>query len=862
MLESEATVVTPSSLLAQIASHNFALDSLAKGHQSWRRPDIYSLGAWLRVCWQRARYAGSDIPALLSSTQEHALWQRIIEEQTPGLFDVESTATLASRTSGVLAEWHIPLEGEAWDEHEDALQFRRWLAKFRNTCKQEGWISSSDLWRFVPRWIAAGSCSDTSVVFAGFPNSTPALSRVREALGSAAHALGIERRIPAACIPAQRRNDLAEEIETAARWARSAVERNPKSSLGIFVPGLATHRGTVERIFGRIFYPEDTVLRPHSPRREPESVFHLGAAKPLRDHPIVAGALLLLQIANARIPIDAAGAILRSPWITGATEERNGRALADFDLRRSRELDVSARDLEYRAKACPQFQNVLYRVRGVTRDMPVEAEFADWSEFFSDILAAAGWPGDADLTVEEQDIVEIWKSKLSTLASLTLVLGQATYHDALARFRSLLDESGPAVGDFFSPIHILDASQAAGIRFDRAFVVGVSEENNFVEGLSLPLIPLKLQRTREIPGALASSLYNAREQVLNDLFSAAPEVNASYSKRILPASQKYLSAETNDWPIWQGQTSRQSLVAAELEQLEDTNAPDYRPGNRSLGGTGLIKDQSQCPFRAFALRRLSARLPEEGSFGLDSLDRGRFVHDALQYVWDELKTQDGLRKIAPLELRFLIHDAVKSALPTREKGPLHQQLSLAEIDRLEEVVLAWLEVERERKQTFEVEVTEQKRVLEIAGLHLDIRIDRIDRLRNGKCLLIDYKSGETSAANLNKERPREPQLLAYAAAMRDEVDGVFFAQLKPRDAQLVGYGRDVHTAGQKPVGKSVNWDEYLEDRIAVVERLAESFVAGEAAVDPLPGACQYCDLAPMCRVNELRCGKNENSLDD
>jgi RecB family exonuclease len=192
---------------------------------------------------------------------------------------------------------------------------------------------------------------------------------------------------------------------------------------------------------------------------------------------------------------------------------------------------------------------------------------------------------------------------------------------------------------------------------------------------------------------------------------------------------------------------------------------------------------------------------------------------------------------------------------------LHEQLSLTEVGRLIDVVLAWLEVERDRKQPFQVEITEQARVLDVAGLHLNIRIDRIDRLRNGKFLLIDYKSGDTSAANLNKERPREPQLLAYAAAMRDEVDGFFFAQLKPRDEALVGYARELHADGQKPPGKNVRWSDYLQNRIEVVERLAESFVAGEAAVDPLPGACQYCGVTPFCRVNELRYGRSEDRDD-
>lgn len=861
-LRSGACVVTPSHLLAQVASHNYAESCLAEGLESWPRPEVYSTGAWLQTCWQEARFAGSDVPSLLSGVQEHALWQRIIQAQTPNLFDIESTATLAGRALAQMAEWQVPLENDAWREHEDGRQFREWLTIFRKTCKEEGWISRSDLWRLVPQWMASGWCRGGPIAFAGFVSDTPTLSLVRKTLGSAAKCLRIEQNSHESIVPARRCADMAAEIETAARWARAAFEQDPKTSIGVFVPDLAANRALVQRTFNQICYPaEFKEFGARGPTLESESVFHLHARSPLRDHPLIEGALLLLQLGSARIPIGEAGAILRSPWIDSATEERNQRAQADFALRRTRELDVSLRDLEFRATACPKLQVILQRVRQIISERPVRAEFSVWSEFFSDILGALGWPGDVELTSVEQEIVEMWKEGLSKLASLTLVSPSASYDAAVSSLKLLLDERGFTGGDFFSPIQVLDASQASGLRFNQVFVAGLSEENSLVRPLISPLIPPKLQRACGIPGSSANSVHQSRQGALRDLFGTAPRLYASYTNRILPAAEKFVSPDSGDWPLWNGRTARQSLVAAELDRFADTNAPPYRPGARSLGGTGLIKDQSQCPFRAFAVRRLNARSLEDGSFGLDSLERGRFVHDALKMVWDDLKTLEGLKKIPPFELQFLVQDAVKRAVHTREDGPLHQQLSLAEIDRLIEVVLAWLEIERNRKQPFQVETTEQARVLEVAGLQLNIRIDRIDRLRNGKHLLIDYKSGDTSAASLNKERPREPQLLAYAAAMRDEVDGFFFAQLKPRNAALVGYARELHIDGQKPPGKNVKWDDYLRDRIGAVERLAESFVAGDAAVDPLTGACQYCGVTPFCRVNELRYGRSEDRDD-
>jgi hypothetical protein len=110
ILRSGATVVTPSRLLARVVSHNVAEEWLKSGVDSWRRPAVYTARTWLKACWERVRYSATDVPALLSSAQEHALWERVIKGQTPALFDIESTASLASRASALVAEWRIPLE--------------------------------------------------------------------------------------------------------------------------------------------------------------------------------------------------------------------------------------------------------------------------------------------------------------------------------------------------------------------------------------------------------------------------------------------------------------------------------------------------------------------------------------------------------------------------------------------------------------------------------------------------------------------------------------------------------------------------------------------------------------------------------
>src|SRR6185312_3621474 len=105
-------------------------------------------------------------------------------------------------------------------------------------------------------------------------------------------------------------------------------------------------------------------------------------------------------------------------------------------------------------------------------------------------------------------------------------------------------------------------------------------------------------------------------------------------------------------------------------------------------------------------------------------------------------------------------------------------------------------IEAERTVDFTVETTEQDSHYELGPLRLRLRLDRIDRLKDGRLVLIDYKSGEPKTKSLHGERPSEPQLLVYAAALGAAVDALYFAKLKPRKEGAVGYGRQAHFGGK------------------------------------------------------------------
>ena len=168
----------------------------------------------------------------------------------------------------------------------------------------------------------------------------------------------------------------------------------------------------------------------------------------------------------------------------------------------------------------------------------------------------------------------------------------------------------------------------------------------------------------------------------------------------------------------------------------------------------------------------------------------------------------------------------------------------------------WLAVERERN-SFVVLAREEELTLELCQLEIRLRVDRIDELADGERVIIDYKSGSSSVQHWLGERPQKPQLLLYGIAAPESTAALAFAQVRPRDCCYVGLGevaaaKGINTDIPKALKSNMDaqdWSTLNERWRENLQRIAQSFVDGEAQVDPLsPASCTWCGLQALCRI--------------
>jgi len=388
-----------------------------------------------------------------------------------------------------------------------------------------------------------------------------------------------------------------------------------------------------------------------------------------------------------------------------------------------------------------------------------------------------------------------------------------------------------------------------------------------------PVIPVSLQRELKMPHASAEREWMFASGLMQRYVSSATEVHASYVRSVdgipelpSPLLEGFLWQQVEDEPhrcdpLWLRQREElamESVLADAAPTVQHAELPMLR------GGSGLLEDQSHCPFRAFAKRRLNTQPLGEFYTGMSPALRGSILHDALFTFWGLVQNTVELQRLAPADLEQTISDAIEDALgavPSRQRLAFGNAYLSLEGQRLQRLFREWIAVEKQRSH-FSVYARELDVTLEIAPLEIALRVDRIDQLKDGSLMIIDYKSGRSDVKDWLGARPSKPQLLLYSVAAENDpttpdVSVLAFAQVRARDCSYRGAGsinaaEGVRTDIEKLVeGKNpaADWQSLNDNWRHILEGLVAEFIAGEAQVAPLSSSsCSYCGLDALCRV--------------
>ncbi|MDH4228187.1 MAG: PD-(D/E)XK nuclease family protein [Nitrospirota bacterium] len=867
-------VLTANRRLASHLRQQHDARQLASGKAAWEQPRIMPLTEWVRREWE----ASLQPRALLTEHQSLAVWERIVEadESVRGLLDRGRLARRALEAWTRCREWCLD-PGDWGAVSPEAGVFARWAGRWRRECEQNLWVDASDaLATLIEGFSAMGSAVPEFVRLAGFDSIPPLVERLVDTLRVRGGRVRVD--VPPRAAEGAVRvavTDVDAEVELCARWVRRHLAGGAEK-IGI----VATDPNAVR--FALLRSLRDQLAPGQVGIWEGRGPVSVSLGIPLAHTPPVAAALALLAVGRGAMEADRWGRLLGSPFIAGAETERVPRGrLHERLLSRgpralwpSRLLDwvgeqFPAPDGEPERLPLPRLREVLSAWCATLAAAPARARTSRWATLFQERLAALGWPGERPLDSESYQTVQSWEEALGRLAALDTVLPPVAAEEALRRLLAICREMPFQPQDEgAAPVALLGTLEAVGMSFSHLWVMGMADAAWPPPPDPNPFIPYRLQREARMPHASPEVQLDHARTVTDRLLAAAPAVVVSHPLlletreagpspliRHLPEVTPDVLDAAPDLRL-----ARQIAEAGRTESVIDTNAPPVPARGSIRGGTGLFTDQAACPFRALARYRLGASRAEGPGLGLGVLERGDVAHRVLHRLWNDLKDSTTLEGLSPEELRDRVTAAVDPvAAEAVEQRALGGRFLDVERERLARLVLEWLEVERKRGP-FRVAGAEQQASATIGGVSVDLRLDRIDILPDGREVLIDYKTGTTHAARKDWDgaRPRAPQLPLYVLTRPEgSAAAVAFARLKRGDLKYEGQAaRDgilppAHRSRDAVLGDNGFQNRVAEWRVAL-EGLAEAYLRGDAAVDPLDGTqtCKYCDLTPLCRYNE------------
>jgi len=869
-LTDSSTLLTVNKRLAAELRVRYDELQLAAGRTVWPSADILPWDAWLARLYEQLIDTGGTDRDLLSVTQERLLWQQVIERQTDtgNLLRPHAAAQSAQASAQLYADWRLAEHPLATLGGGETQTFLAWQRDFRQQLARRGQMTRADLLPLITEAFDDGRLQPPRrLVYSGFDTLSPAQQALFDTLAShgcdiSGHAQerprGRCRRITS--------TDGQDEIRMAAAWARQQTNAAPERRVAIVAPQIAQQKRDIQRIFAEVLTPSAYLQHSTAQYR-----FNISLGQPLADHPLIAHALLLLELLHGEQPLGSVGQLLRSPFVGGHSGEWEPRALFDAALRddglpmitvhrlRHRLAQFDTGDHRHCADLAGRIEKLLEQIRQLP---PLDSPNA-WVGHLQRLLGTAGWPGDAALDSHEYQQHERMQRVFSEFATLGKVRLQLGFGEAIRLLRSLAQEALFQPESVPARIQILGPLEAAGMSFDAIWLLGMHDQVWPPPPDPDPLLPSALQRELGMPHASAERELAFATALTARLVQSADELIASHAQLDGDRELRH-SPLMATWPEIGadalGLPSDTRTFSGRPVDLEVLTAPRDTPATQQqAGGAGLLAAQANCPFQAVARFRLRATPLAEPVFAPDGALLGTLVHEILQRVWQLLENSERLAQLDSGQLSALIAPVARAAVDDigrRRPDLFTPRFNALEARRLTSLAIDWLDVERTREQAFRVSSLERKHDIELAGLQLQTRADRVDELDDGTLAVIDYKTGRTvSNAGWFDERLTEPQLPLYCVDNDAPVSAALLARVR-NDQKGCGYvglsSSDTFAPGvTTPQDASgLDWQQTLDHWHRALTALAGEVIVGRADPTPSPQACEYCPLGALCRVRQ------------
>jgi len=873
-LTPNATIITPSQRLAKHLLTAYADFNHQQGKYVWPAPRIIPLAQWLESLWELiAQLPNFTAHKRLSAAQELLVWEQAVKKSPLSelLLRPVETAKSAMQAWHAIMEWEIPvseLHAYATIDTQALLSF---ADSVQQLCAKQQWLMHADLITLRLKYLTQIPRADLpdTLIFYAFESLTPSVTSVLTQLArqdiEIIHEAPITINIPIGNEPIRYAfDDDINEWQSIARWAQQLVLQGEKN-IGIIAANLNEAWPSIEQVFTTTLLPESLFNSQLIAKRP----FNMSGGGALAQMPVVASALHIIQFFCEPLAIESLPDFLSSPFLGASISEQSERVQLVELLFQKGYLTISFEKLLafcQKQACCPLLEQQLNAAQSYWQPQTLYKKQAasDWAQVFQSVLTAMGWPGERVISSAEYQAIEHFLQVMQEFITISEVQPQLSARYACSLLQRALQNAVFQIQTENKPIQILGPLEAAGLCFDHLWIMGLTDQKWPGLPSPYPFIPIVLQHRYQLPHTSSAGELTWARCLTERFLQAAPLVilshaasNAQEEQGVSRLIQSIPLADINTLSLSTMSDYYQILKEqARVEAYEEENvalALDQSEPISIKGGSTVLKLQALCPFRAFAQIRLTAKSQHPPEWGLGYRERGILLHQSLDFLWNIIKSFEQLISLSEEDLLHCIDNAIQLAINKLQYNILMNSSALLlenEQQRLKKQLVQLMLLEKQR-EPFIVKSCEEKLVVTLGRLQLELRIDRIDELANNRYVVLDYKSGIVNAVDWLDEQLTESQLPLYATHLGQDVVAIAFAQVQTERVVFKGIASDGEILPD--VKAFDNWPDLQSHWQRVLLTLAEQFYQGDARVAPKNGeqTCRGCELHGLCRINAI-----------
>lgn len=274
---------------------------------------------------------------------------------------------------------------------------------------------------------------------------------------------------------------------------------------------------------------------------------------------------------------------------------------------------------------------------------------------------------------------------------------------------------------------------------------------------------------------------------------------------------------------------------------------------RPLSATQL-ETYVQCPTKYFFSHRLKIRPPMtiESAYGLKF---GQAAHAALENFFRDESYRSLGDAVSKLNELFIA--AMEKEMPFLKDGHPYRTIFLQHFNSIAKKIPELEAKLQDLTKGSRVKSVEQAFELNLDGLAITGKIDRVEKMESSSYLVLDYKTGNVDFSPAHIGRGEDFQALLYLLATEhlysEKCAGVLFYDLKKAEVKRGWFREELLSPESKKLTtrghtlKATDFDSLYHQGLSVLRQNAGQMQKGDFSPKPSSTTCGSCDYVSFCR---------------